>query len=215
MGHRINEEITARSVLVFADDGTLEEVELTEALRRARSRQLDLVEEWPSPPPPLSPRPPTCVMARIAHPLRWEARATVSSSAKREPLFDPDLWFTDGTCPARHFLLGNSHTFVGRALAWCPEKRISYCVSKAEMQTCSRDAAYYMRGLLAGQEPDPPVDDERNLLPSVHPDYDAWLRATELLAATGVWNDRFRTCEDCGARLLQSNPGPRCRVHVR
>lgn len=55
MPFRTNEEITEETVLLYGDDGTLGEISVADALQLARSRSMDLVEEWERPRPPHAP----------------------------------------------------------------------------------------------------------------------------------------------------------------
>jgi Translation initiation factor IF-3, N-terminal domain len=208
---RMNEAITEESVLLYGDDGTLAEVPLADALQLARDRSMDLVEEWERPRPPRPGGAVVCRLLRVGRPLVWERTADASAARGGDgPELDPELWFHTEHCEGRHYVLGNGHTFRGRIHAWCPAKRLGFRVSKSDITECSRETTYYVQGLLAGQEPAPPVNDEGDLLPSGDPEYRAWVHATELFRQTGMWNDRFRSCEVCGARLLPSNPKPTC-----
>jgi hypothetical protein len=209
MSIRVNEQIESETVLLYGEQGALEAVSLDEALKRARSRGMDLVTEWEAKPLRQSSSPPVCLLLPLRKPVVWER-------AGREPLpiapeFDPLLWFETESCPERHFVLvANPHTFPGRFTAWCPTKRISYRGSKSDITVCSREVEYFLKGLLAGQEPDAPTDEEGDLLPPSAPDYLAWVNATSHFQQTGYWNERFRVCASCGARLLPSNPNDAC-----
>ena len=206
---RLNEAITEETVLLYGEDGKLGEVPLADALRIAGARSMDLVEEWERPRPPRG-GVVVCRLLRIPRPLIWEGGADPSAEQTDEPELDPDLWFTTEHCEVRHYLLGNPHTFRGRLSAWCPSKRRSFCVSKSEIKDCSRETSYFLKGFLSGQESRAPLDDDGDLLPPDDPEYQAWALATELFRRTGSWNDRFRICDRCGARLLPSNPEPTC-----
>ena len=206
---RMNEAITEESILLYGDDGTLGEVPLADALRIARSRSMDLVEEWERP----RHRPGgavVCRLLRVQQPLLWEDAAGGSPDRTDGPELDPELWFNTAHCDGRHYLLGNGQTFRGRLHAWCPSKQLGFRVSMSEIADCSKETTYFLKGFLAGQEPGPPVDDDGDLLPPGDPEYRAWVHATELFRQTGSWNERFRICEQCGARLLPSNPKPTC-----
>lgn len=208
MRNRLNEDITDAFVLLYGDDGTLSEVSSAEALSIAKSRGRDLVEEW-EPPRAVTRGAVICRIMNVRRPLVWESapRAIMTT----EPQLDTDLWFEAGHCEGRHYVLvSNPHTFVGRFSAWCPSKKVGFCASKSEVTACSRETTYFLKGLLCGQEPDAPVNDDGDHLPSSDPEYRAWIEATDLLQDTGSWNARFRTCTVCGARLLPANPRTEC-----
>ncbi len=119
--------------------------------------------------------------------------------------FDEKLWFLmDGHCEGKHFLLGNAHTFVGRILAWCPTKERSFFVSTSEIEECSLVTRYWVKGFLCGNEPQPPRDENQDLLAPDSKEYQDWLKATKLFAETGYWNETQRNCEACGEALLPS-----------
>lgn len=209
MRNRFNEDITEDSVLLYGDDGELREVPREEALNAARSRGLDLVEEWEPAPAQRQRSAVICRVMRVRRPLLWEH--VPNEPATTEPNVDAALWFEAGHCQGRHYILvSNPHTFVGRFAAWCPTKKVGFCASKSEITACSREAEYFLKGLLCGQEPGAPVNDQDDLLPPTDPEVQAWAQATELLQATGFWNARLRVCRVCGARLLPSNPRDAC-----
>jgi hypothetical protein len=119
--------------------------------------------------------------------------------------FDERLWFTMGShCSGRHYLLGNSHTFNGRMLAWCPYKQKSFYVSKLEIDESSVKTQYWVKGFLAGNEPEPPVDETGDALAPDSPQYQRWVATTKLFAETGYWCLGQRQCESCGEELLPS-----------
>jgi hypothetical protein len=206
---RINEAIDEEAVLLHGDDGTLQEFPLPEALQLARSRSMDLVEVWERPRRPRV-APVECRLLRLPRPVIWEAGPARGEARHGEPELDQDLWFHTGHCEGRHYLLGNPHTFRGRLSAWCPTKQRSFCVSKSEITECSREASYFLKGFLSGQEIDAPVDEEGDLLPPDDPEYQAWINAIQIFQETGMWNARFRICDLCGARLVPSNPKRTC-----
>lgn len=208
---RMNEAITEETVLLYGDDGKLGEVSLEDALRIARSRSMDLVEEWERPRPPRAGAV-VCRLFSLRRPVVWEGAGEPSANDERpgEPALDQALWFTTGHCEGRHYLLGNPHTFPGRLSAWCPSMRRGFSVSKSEIAECSNETTYFLQGFLSGQEPGAPSDGEGDLLPPDDPEYRAWIRATALFQETGSWNARFRICERCGARLLPSNSRSTC-----
>ena len=72
------------------------------------------------------------------------------------PVFKESQWFTYKGCSGRHFILGNPHTFRGRMMGWCPLKERSFFFSKSEVEEDSSEAAAWIEGFLAGNEPPPP-----------------------------------------------------------
>lgn len=203
---RMNEAIEEESVLLYGDDGTLEEVATADALELARSRAMDLVEEWEPPRPQPARGSVVCRLLDVPKPVVWE----LVPEPGAEPELDLALWFHSEGCAERHYLIGNPHTFPGRISAWCPRKMMSYCVSKSEIAECSTETAYFVKGFLSGSEPRAPVDEAGDRMPPSDLEYRAWARATQLFQQTGTWNSRFRICEVCGARLLPSNPRATC-----
>lgn len=128
-----------------------------------------------------------------------------------EPEFDPSLWFTMGDCcPGKHYLLYNPHTFPGRMGAWCPVKRVQFCVSKSSIEDCSVEASYWIRGFLAGCEPDAPTDEQGDYLPEDNPAYERWREDIKQFPETGLWILGDRECQRCHGQLLPTNPGQLC-----
>ena len=80
----------------------------------------------------------------------------------KEPIFDKKLSFNHKGCEGPHYFLGNPHTFPGRILAWCPVKKQSFCVSKSEISNCSVEAEYWLKGFLIGNQPAPPLSNDKN-----------------------------------------------------
>ena len=108
-----------------------------------------------------------------------------------EPDFDEQLWFTMGACcSGKHYLLYNPHTFPGRMGAWCPLKKVRFCVSKSAVEECSLEAYYWIKGFLAGNEPDAPRNDEGDYLPEDHPRYQHWRENIKQFPEAGFW-ERF------------------------
>ena len=103
------------------------------------------------------------------------------------PEIDENLWFLTKThCEGKHFLLGNPHTFCGRFLAWCPNKEISFSVSKVEIEKLSTQSEYWIKGFLSGNEPQPPTD-ENNDVDFESVEYKNWLKQIEEFKKTGIW----------------------------
>ena len=121
---------------------------------------------------------------------------------------DEALWITTahGGPDKRYYLLrDNPHTFVGRMSAFDAEANQGFCISKHEIVTMSREAGYFVAGFLAGNQPRPPVDAERDPLPEDHPEQQGWRRAVALFAETGAWRPG-RVCERCGSDMVPSCP---------
>ncbi|MDG4803325.1 hypothetical protein [Micromonospora sp. WMMD980] len=147
---RFDEGIEAAEVYLDSGSG-LALTPRDEAIAFAHERGANLVAWWPS---TVDAEVPSCVVAKVSLPLRWE-RAPLD-----EPAVDERLWF-DANCGGRDFLVGNGHTFVGRMAAWCPHTGVGYNVSRAGMGAMSEEARYFVAGFLAGSEPGcPEVDGE-------------------------------------------------------
>jgi len=103
---------------------------------------------------------------------------------------DEKLWFTmKKHCAAeKHYLIGNPHTFRGRMLGWCPQKKTSFFVSKAEMEECSTETQYWISGFLSGNEPEPPANSERDV-DFESAEYKDWLNKIKKFRETGLWED--------------------------
>jgi len=102
---------------------------------------------------------------------------------------DDWLWISLAACPARDFLVGNCHTFPGRMAAYCPHRDQGFCVSLAEIEEMSPEAERWVRGFLAGNEPEP----EHMFGPSIHDATDSddrwprWREAVANFRRTGDW----------------------------
>jgi hypothetical protein len=142
----------------------------------------------------------------VSMPLRWEH---VPGQAE-EP--DPLLWF-EAPCGGRDLLTGNGGTYPGRMSAWCPEKKVPYNVSLAEMGQMSQQARYYVAGFLAGNQPGPPPPPAPDA--DIEPgDWTAWLAAAGRFRRTGLWLGRWRTCQACGRVLLPDTAAEDCQEHL-
>jgi hypothetical protein len=112
---RFDEAIEADEV--YLDSGTGVELRARdEAISLAHERGANLVAWWP----PDGETAPSCIVAKVSLPLRWE------QAPVEVPTVDERLWF-DAPCGRRDFLVGNGHTFVGRMVAWCPHRQCQAC----------------------------------------------------------------------------------------
>lgn len=195
---RFDEAIEAAEV--YLDRGTgLAPMARDEAIAFAHEQGASLVAWWPS----AGEAAPSCIVAKVSLPLRWE-RAPVE-----EPVVDERLWF-DAPCGRRDFLVGNGNTFVGRMAAWCPHDGVGYHVSLAEMGTMSEQTRYFVAGFLAGSAPGYPTDDDGD---TDDADLAAWRAATARFRRTGSWYGRWGTCQECGCVLLPDTADDRCHEH--
>src|SRR4051812_45423141 len=111
----------------------------------------------------------------------------MSAVTTEVPEFDVRLWFSTGSCcSGPHYLLGNPHTFPGRMTAWCPNRQVTFYVSKSEIEDCSTEASYWIAGFLAGSEPDAPRDQQGDYLPDDDPEYQRWQAAIPQFLETGI-----------------------------
>lgn len=100
--------------------------------------------------------------------------------------YDKNLWFYHDNCNGKHFLIGNPHTFPGRMWAWCPVKKRTFFVSKSEIIKLSKQAGYWVKGFLSGNQPAPPKATNENI------DYESeayknWQRKIEFFEDNGYW----------------------------
>ena len=198
---RYDQAIEAEEVLVL--DGEAQLMPVGEAIALAHGRGANLVAQWPAVSGEASP--PLCIVAKVATPLGWETLPDEDAL-----VIDERLWF-EASCGNRDFLLGNAHTFVGRMVAWCPDKQGSYIVSLGEIDEMSEQSRYFIAGFLAGSEPGEPIDDDGN---TDDADLMAWRLATRRFRRTGLWYGRWQTCEVCGCVLLPDRFADRCNEHA-
>lgn len=185
---------------VYLDRGAgLELMPRDEAIAFAHGREANLVAWWPSD----GDAAPSCIVAKVSLPLRWEQVPV------EEPAIDERLWF-DASCGERDFLVGNGHTFVGRMAAWCPLQNRGYNVSASEMGTMSEQARYFVAGFLEGARPGLPVDADGD---TDDVDLVAWRAATDRFRRTGSWYGRWGTCRVCGCVLLPDTAEDLCHEH--
>lgn len=119
--------------------------------------------------------------------LVWRGVFQFSTTMNIVPQFDENLWFMmENHCEGKHYLLGNPHTFKGRISAWCPQKKASFFFSKSEIGECSNEAHYWIKGFLAGNEPEPKTD-ENGDIDFESEEYKNWLKKVEDFRKTGIW----------------------------
>jgi hypothetical protein len=198
---RFDEGIQDPEVYVDRGEG-LELVTRDEAMAFAHRRGANLVASWP----PGGESAPSCIVAKVSLPLRWER------APAEEPAVDERLWF-EASCGGRDFLLGNGHTFTGRMLAWCPHKSVGYRVSLGGLRTMSEQARYFVAGFLAGNEPRYPASEAGEAGETGEEDVVAWTAATARFRRTGYWYGRWGTCQVCGCVLLPDSSSDRCHEH--
>lgn len=200
---RFDEAIRADEVLVFDEGKEAEPMARDEAIALAHERGANLVAWWPSAFD--DEETPSCIVAKVSLPLRWERLPEEASFE-----VDERLRF-EAYCGGRDFIVGNPHTFPGRMAAWCPHDRAGYCVSLGEIATMSDESRYFIAGFLAGNEPEPPTDDEGE---SDEADQVAWQSARRRFRRTGCWYGRWGTCQVCGCVLLPDTAADRCHEHL-
>ncbi|MCI0685664.1 MAG: hypothetical protein L0Y54_00280 [Sporichthyaceae bacterium] len=197
---RFDEAIEAADVYLDRGSGS-ELMARDEAIAFAHQRAANLVAWWPS----TADAVPTCIVAKVSLPLRWE-RVPVEGSP---PPIDERLWF-DAACGRRDFIVGNGNTFIGRMAAWCPHDGVGYNVSLGEMGAMSDESRYFVAGYLAGSQPGYPRDAEDE---TDEADLVAWRAATARFRRTGLWYGRWGTCQVCGCVLLPDSAADRCHEH--
>lgn len=200
---RFDDGIEADEVLLFGEDGS-DVVGRDEAIARAHARGLNLITWWPGRDNPV----PSCVVAKVAVPVRWE-RIPGGDHADQPDELDERLWF-EADCGGRDLIGGNGHTFRGRLVAWCPHHRTWYHVSRDTMGVMPDETRYFVAGFLAGAEPECPSDADGDTDAA---DHVAWLSAIRRFRRTGKWYGRWSTCEVCGCVLLPDSANTRCHEH--
>lgn len=118
---------------------------------------------------------------------------------------DERLWFTlkEDDCNGRHFILGNPHTFNGRIMGFCTEKKKSFYFSKSEIDEMSVETECWIKGYLCGNEPNPPQMEE-GTVDFKSEEYRFWGDSIEIFHETGYWNYSDRVCDDCGKKLMNA-----------
>jgi hypothetical protein len=103
--------------------------------------------------------------------------------------YDSKLWVELSHCEGKHYILGNPHTFPGRIMMWCPNKEVSFFMSKNEIQKCSKEAEYWIKGFLTGNEPEPPVGDDE--MPDFESkEYSEWKDHIKEFHSKGIWDNK-------------------------
>jgi hypothetical protein len=199
-----DEGIDSREVYLLDGPSEAELMSRDEALAIARDRGLHLIPEWPE---HQTTGPAFCRIGNVSPPVRWEYVPETTQVSEPDPL----LWF-EAPCGGRDLLTGNGSTYPGRMSAWCPNKRVSYNISLAEMGRMSQQARYYVAGFLAGNQPGPPPppDPDADTDPG---DLTAWKAAADRFRRTGRWLGRWRTCQTCGRILLPDAAADNCQEH--
>jgi len=125
---------------------------------------------------------------------------------------DEKLWITlNGDPEKKLYLLYNPHTHKGRMGVWNPRAQDVFYVSKNEIETCSIEASYWIKGFICGNEPDPPRTRKGCDLAEDDPKMVRWREAIKLFSETGFWwQGRARKCTNCGKKLLPSQLGLLC-----
>ena len=92
-----------------------------------------------------------------------------------------------------------------------PREEFRLQLSKGEIEACSDETRYWIRGYLAGNMPEPPRDADGDRLPGDDPVTQRWRQAADLFLVTGIWKAGDPgPCSGCGEALLPSQPGFVC-----
>lgn len=102
---------------------------------------------------------------------------------------DRALWFEPGCCSdGPHFLHYNPHTFPGRMGAYCEAHDRTLSVSKSEIERCSDESSYWIRGFLSGNEPAKPLEPDGYEIDELDdPRWQRWRDAIAEFRTTGTW----------------------------
>jgi len=103
---------------------------------------------------------------------------------------DPALWIRCRQTAEQDFLVERKpHTFAGRMAAYCPHDPTfsDYNVSAAEVDDCSDEARWWIRGFVVGGEPDAPLDGEGYEVAEGDPPYQRWEAARAEYLESGYW----------------------------
>lgn len=72
--------------------------------------------------------------------------------------------------------------------AYCEAHDRTFAVSKAEIERCSPEAGYWVRGFLSGNEPAPPLDPDGYEIDDLDdPRWQRWRAAVEEFRRSGAW----------------------------
>jgi len=129
---------------------------------------------------------------------------------------DENLWFylSDDDCMEKHFIIGNPHTFHGRIMGYCPEKKTSFYFSIKEIKSMSIQTEYWIKGFLSGNEPEAPLDEDGDTIYSGEK-YDFWSKSIQLFHEYGYWHKGERLCDICGKKLYHSWPHLQCEECIK
>jgi hypothetical protein len=92
--------------------------------------------------------------------------------------------------------------------AWCPTKKVTFRVSKGEIETLSTESTYWIQGFLSGNEPPPPM---QSTGPG-DPEFDHWFDSAVLFQQTGHWSSEPGNCERCGQKKLFATLSDLCAM---
>ena len=102
--------------------------------------------------------------------------------------YDENLWFEHLGCEGKHYLIGNPHLVPGRMWAYCPKENRTIFISKADMGEMSQESEYWVKGFLAGNQPEPPRDEKNDYEVDFEgPEYQTWLKKIEFFEQNGYW----------------------------
>lgn len=83
-------------------------------------------------------------------------------------------------------------------LGWCAVKDRSFFFSKPEVVESSPEAAAWIAGFLAGNEPEPPINSSGDTV-FESAEYKAWLVQVEAFRKTGAWSEGESCKRDANA----------------
>lgn len=135
------------------------------------------------------------------------------SASDSEYELDDALWvdISDQCGSARHYLVGNPHTYPGRMEVYCPALQRFTRISMSAIISCSQESRYWIQGYLHGTCPDPPTDDDGNILTDDHPDMAEWRASREEFPRTGYWSTVPQRCNYCRKRVTRTARDPVCQ----
>lgn len=119
------------------------------------------------------------------------------------------VFLKDEDCSGKHFILGNPHTFHGRIMGFCPQKKECFYFSVTEIKSKSIETEYWIKGFLTGNEPEAPIDEDGDTIYSGE-EYDFWTKSIHLFHEYGYWHKGQRHCDKCGKKLYNSWPHLEC-----